>query len=121
LHPLKSNQRFFWQQWQVAPRQLSQKISLRAIIQRRFKISDDDRKNIDTAIEAVEESMKGDDKDQIEAAVQKLTEAAQVIYQQATAEAEAAQQAASGDGAASDDDVVDAEFEEVDQDEDNEK
>jgi molecular chaperone DnaK len=85
------------------------------------KISDDDRKNIDTAIEAVEESMKGDDKDQIEAAVQKLTEAAQVIYQQATAEAEAAQQAASGDGAASDDDVVDAEFEEVDQDEDNEK
>jgi len=79
------------------------------------KLGDDDRKNIESAIESVEEAMKSDDKDAIDAATTKLTEAAQVIYQQAAAEAEAA----GADGAepsaeAAADDVVDAEFEEVD-------
>jgi len=78
------------------------------------KIGDDDRKNIETAIEGVEEAMKEDDKDAIDAATTKLTEAAQVIYQQAQAEAEAgAADAGSAEAAA--DDVVDAEFEEVDE------
>jgi molecular chaperone DnaK len=80
------------------------------------KISDDDRKNIESAMESVEEAMKGDDKDAIEAAVQKLTEAAQVIYEQAAAEAQADQANSPGDGDAGGEDVVDAEFEEVDQD-----
>jgi len=79
------------------------------------KLGDDDRKNIESAIEGVEEAMKSDDKETIEAATTKLTEAAQVIYQQAAAEAEAAGAAGAEPSAeAAADDVVDAEFEEVD-------
>ena len=85
------------------------------------KLSDDDRKNIDAAIEGVEEAMKGDEKDAIEAAVQKLTEAAQVIYEQAAAEAQADQANSPGDGETDGEDVVDAEFEEVDPEEDADK
>jgi molecular chaperone DnaK len=80
------------------------------------KLGDDDRKKIESAIEEVEEAMKSDDKETIDAATTKLTEAAQVIYQQAAAEAEA--QAGAEDAGpsaeAATDDVVDAEFEEVD-------
>jgi len=79
------------------------------------KISEDERKNVESAIENVEEAMKGDDKDSIDSAVEKLSEAGQVIYQKA-AEQEQAQEEASADAAAGDDDVVDAEFEEVDED-----
>jgi len=82
------------------------------------KLSEDDRKPIEGAIEGVEEAMKGDDKETIESAVTKLAEAAQVIHQQAAEEA----QAESETGAApADDDVVDAEFEEVDENADEEK
>jgi len=82
------------------------------------KLSEDDRKNIETAIEGVESAMKLDDKEAIEAATAKLSEAAQVIYQQAAAQAQAgenpgAQESGSSAEAAADD-VVDAEFEEVD-------
>src|SRR5210317_875152 len=80
------------------------------------KLGEDDRKNIESAIESVEEAMKSDDKDAIDAATTKLTEAAQVIYQQAAAEAQAAgadTPESSAEAAA--DDVVDAEFEEVDE------
>jgi molecular chaperone DnaK len=59
--------------------------------------------------------MKGDDKDAIDSAVEKLSEAGQVIHQKA-AEQEQAQEQASPDAEAGDDDVVDAEFEEVDED-----
>jgi molecular chaperone DnaK len=79
------------------------------------KISEDERKNIESAIEGVEEAMKGDDKDAIDSAVGKLSEAGQVIYQKA-AEQEQAQEEAAADAGAGDDDVVDAEFEEVDED-----
>jgi molecular chaperone DnaK len=79
------------------------------------KISEDERKNVESAIENVEEAMKGDDKDAIESAVEKLSEAGQVIHQKA-AEQEQAQEQAPADAAAGDDDVVDAEFEEVDED-----
>ena len=82
------------------------------------KIGESDRKSIEEAIEGVEEAMKLDDKDAIEAATTKLTEAAQVIYQAAAAEAEAeaagAAQDAGPSAEAAADDVVDAEFEEVD-------
>lgn len=66
--------------------------------------------------------MKGDDKDAIEAATNKITEAtgpvAQKMYaaqeaQGAAAGAGAADAGASADAAADDADVVDAEFEEV--------
>ncbi|NNJ64040.1 MAG: molecular chaperone DnaK [Xanthomonadales bacterium] len=79
------------------------------------KISDDERKNIDSAIEAVEEAMKGDDKAAIDQAVEKLSEAGQVIYQKAAEQAQAEQdQASAGESEPASDDVVDAEFEEVD-------
>ena len=86
------------------------------------KLAEDDRKNIESAIEGVEEAMKSDDKDAIDAATTKLTEAAQVIYQQAAAEAEAAGAAGAEPSAeAAADDVVDAEFEEVDESKDEDK
>jgi molecular chaperone DnaK len=78
------------------------------------KLSDADKAKVEAAIDDVEKAIKGDDKEAIEAAVNKLAEAGQVIHAQA---AEAAQAAAgdqpSNEGKASDD-VVDAEFEEVD-------
>jgi molecular chaperone DnaK len=79
------------------------------------KVGNEDRANVESAIARVETAMKGDDKGVIDAAVQKLTEAAQVLYQQAAAEAQAAQEQGSGDDSGTDD-VVDAEFEEVDPD-----
>jgi molecular chaperone DnaK len=85
------------------------------------KLSDDERKGIESAIEEVEQAIKGDDKAAIEQAVEKLTQAGQVIYQKAAEQAQAEQAAGAGDAGpgentASDDDVVDAEFEEVDDD-----
>ncbi len=81
------------------------------------KIGNEDRAAIEAAIASVEDAMKADDKDAIDAAAAKLTEAAQVIYQQAAEEAQAGEQTAE----ASSDDVVDAEFEEVDETKDPEK
>ncbi len=78
------------------------------------KLGEDDRKSIESAIEGVEEAMKSDDKDAIEAASNKLTEAAQVIYQQAAADPQQGGEQPSAEAAS--DDVVDAEFEEVDED-----
>ena len=87
------------------------------------KIDDDTRKNIESAIEGVEAAMKEDDKDAIDTATTKLTEAAQVIYEQAAAEAQAQAGAEGAEGAAeaASDDVVDAEFEEVDENKDEDK
>jgi molecular chaperone DnaK len=76
------------------------------------KFSEEDRKPIESAIEGVEEAMKGDDKETIESAVTKLAEAAQVIHKQAAEDAQAEGESAA---APADDDVVDAEFEEVDE------
>ncbi|MFO7764727.1 MAG: Hsp70 family protein, partial [Wenzhouxiangellaceae bacterium] len=82
------------------------------------KIDDDTRQTVEKAIEKVEETLKGDDKDAIESAVNDLQQAATGLYQAAAQEdpaaaAEAADEAAkSAEG--SDEDVVDAEFTEVD-------
>ncbi len=76
------------------------------------------KKAIEEAIAAAEEAVKGDDKEAIEAAANKITEAtgpvAQKMYaaQASAAEGEAAGADAGQDQAAGDD-VVDAEFEEV--------
>jgi molecular chaperone DnaK len=78
------------------------------------KLSEDDRKPIESAIEAVEEAIKNDDKEAIEAAIAKLTEATQVIYQQAAEQAQAESEV-QADASSGNDDVVDAEFEEVDE------
>ncbi|PAU77710.1 molecular chaperone DnaK [Halovibrio salipaludis] len=82
--------------------------------------TEEEKTAIENAISELEEAMKGDDKEQIEAKTQALTEAssslAQKMYSQqgeeGAAEAEGSQDQGGGD------DAVDAEFEEVD---DNDK
>ena len=81
------------------------------------KLEDAEKTAIETAIKDLEESLKGDDKDDIEAKTKVLTDAsakmAERMYaDQAGGAAEGAQDAAAENTA--DDDVVDAEFEEVD-------
>ena len=83
------------------------------------KATDEEKANITAAIEALEEVLKGDDKDAIEAKTTALTEAISGVAEKMYAEAAAQQQA--GEGQADDaaqqggkaDDAVDAEFEEV--------
>ena len=84
------------------------------------KVSEDEKKAIEEAADALREAMKGDDKDAIEAKTQALAEASGKLAEKMYAEqaaGEGAEGAAGGEQAAggkADDDVVDAEFEEVD-------
>jgi len=79
------------------------------------KVDADEKATIEAAVEALREAVKGEDKDDIEAKTTALTEAAAKIAEQAYAEnAEAG--AATEETAEAADDVVDAEFEEVDDD-----
>jgi len=75
------------------------------------EVSDDEKSAIETAISELEESMKGEDKEVIDAKLQALTEKAQPLAEKSQAKASAAE----GDTESSDanDDVVDADFEEV--------
>jgi len=83
------------------------------------KASDEEKDAINNAITALEEALKSDDKDEIEAKTKDLTDAstnlAQKLYaEQAAAGAEAGSSEAAGDSAeAGADEAVDAEFEEV--------
>jgi molecular chaperone DnaK len=82
------------------------------------KLEAGEKESIESAIKALEEAMKGDDKDAIEAKTKALAEAsgkmAERLYAQKGAEG-GAEEAAQPQGGAekTDDDVVDAEFEEV--------
>lgn len=87
------------------------------------KMEDEEKKNINEAIEHLKEALKGNEKAEIEAKMSVLTEhsskLAERVYAQAgqQAEAEGQQQEAPKEdngGAAKDDTVVDADFEEVD-------
>jgi molecular chaperone DnaK len=91
------------------------------------KVDDAEKSSIEDAIKSLEEAMKGDDKDAIEAKTKALAEVsgkmAEKLYSQAGGADQAAAGAAAGAGAADSggsssgsDDVVDAEFEEVDDD-----
>jgi molecular chaperone DnaK len=89
------------------------------------KVSADEKRDIEAAIKALQEAVKGDDKAVIEAKTKVLTDLsgtlAQRVYQEkASAEAGAAPGAEASAGAgresATADDVVDAEFEEVKED-----
>ncbi len=85
------------------------------------KASEEEKTAIEAAIAEVEEAVKDDDKEAMEAAANKLSEASSALAQKLYAEqaAEEGQQAESPEGAAGDagaDDVVDAEFEEVKED-----
>ena len=83
------------------------------------KASDEEKDAINNAITALDEALKSDDKDEIEAKTKDLTDAstnlAQKLYaEQAAAGAEAGSAEAAGDSAeAGADEAVDAEFEEV--------
>jgi molecular chaperone DnaK len=85
------------------------------------KVTADERANIEKALEALKEAMKGNDKDLIEAKTKDLTDAsgkmAERLYsqqqQQGGAADQAGAQASQEQTAKKDDTVVDAEFEEV--------
>lgn len=80
------------------------------------KVDEDERQKVQGAIDALDEALKGDDSDAIEAKMNALSEAsgglAQKLYADAgAADGAAGAGAAAGDG--NDDNTVDAEFEEV--------
>lgn len=81
------------------------------------KASDEEKASIEKAVADLEEAIKGDDKDDIEAKTKALTEAsgplAQKMYAEQAQQQEAGEQGAGGESSSNDDDVVDAEFEEV--------
>ena len=78
------------------------------------KATDDEKSAIESAIADLEAVLKSDDKDEIEPKTQALTEASSSLAQKMYAEQAAQEQGAEGEQASSqDDDVVDAEFEEV--------
>ena len=78
-------------------------------------LSDDEKQAIEEAAKAVEEVMQGDDKEAIEAKTNELQTAVQVLAQKAAekAQAESADTDPASAETADNDDVVDAEFEEV--------
>ena len=86
------------------------------------KAIDEEKEAINTAIAELEEALKGDDKDAIEAKTTALTEASSALAQKMYAEQAAAGEAGgeAADDASGADDAVDAEFEEV-KDEDKDK
>ncbi len=83
------------------------------------KLSEDEKSKIEAALKELEESMKGDDTDAIKTKTQAVAEAshrlAEEMYKQASTEqGETAESETAGEGARSEDEnVVDAEFEEV--------
>ena len=79
------------------------------------KLGEDDRKNVENALEDLRKAKDGDDADTITekmAAVQTAShKLAEIIYQQAKAQQEAAPDAAAAEEAGGDEDVMDADFE----------
>ena len=86
------------------------------------KLDDEEKQKIESAKDELAEALKGDDKDDIEAKTQALAEASHKLAEQMYAQAQEGEGAeAAGEGEAAgkaDEDVVDAEFEEVKDDED---
>ena len=89
------------------------------------KVEEEEKASIESAIAALEEAVKGDDKDDIEAKTKALTDASANLAQRLYAEQQAqggapgagpdvTDAAADAGSSAQDDSVVDAEFEEVD-------
>lgn len=82
------------------------------------KVSESEKESIEASINELEEALTGSDKDDIEAKTQKLTEASSELAQKMYAEEEGQTEQAGGEEEAqSADDAVDAEFEEVKDDE----
>ena len=91
------------------------------------KATEEEKNAINEALAALEEVLKGDDKDAIEEKSKALSEASSGLVQKMYAEAQQQQAGASGaedaarqdarqEGASAGDDAVDAEFEEVKED-----
>jgi len=82
------------------------------------KVDEPTKTAVEAAATELEEALKGDDKADIDAKTQALVEVSQKVAEQAYAEAGAEGQADAGDAGTNDadDDIVDAEFEEVDDD-----
>lgn len=82
------------------------------------KVTDEEKQPVEAAIKELREVLDGDDKDAIEAKAQALSEASAKIMEKvyADAGAQAEPGAAEPDAQGGDEDVVDAEFEEVDDD-----
>ncbi len=84
------------------------------------KLTDEEKAPVEAAISELEEALKGDDKDEITAKTTALTEASAKIAEKLYAAADAgadATDAGTDSSSKQDDDVVDAEFEEVKDDE----
>ena len=77
------------------------------------KATEEEKAAIEKAIKEVEEAVKGDDKDKIDEAVKALSEASGGLAQKMYAEQAAEAQNNSNDEAPQNDDAMDAEFEEV--------
>ena len=77
------------------------------------KATEEEKASIEKAIKEVEEAVKGDDKDKIDEAVKALSEASGGLAQKMYAEQAAEAQNSSNDEAPQNDDAMDAEFEEV--------
>ncbi|WP_309086300.1 molecular chaperone DnaK [Chelativorans sp.] len=84
------------------------------------KVSEDDRKAIENAMAELRTAAEGEDADAIRAKTTALAEASmklgQAVYEASQAENAAGGSENSGSGAKSNDDVVDADFEEIDED-----
>ena len=87
------------------------------------KVTAEERSNVEAAIGELKEALKGDDKDTIETKVKTLSEASVGIAQKAFEEAQAAAntESKSDDSQSTDENVVDAEYEEVDNDKEKDK
>ena len=87
------------------------------------KVGDADKEAVESAATALDEALKSEDKAEIEAKMQALTEASAQFAQKAYADASAAGSGDDGgaDGKAADGDAVDAEFEEVKDDDKKDK
>ncbi|MGK0438787.1 MAG: molecular chaperone DnaK, partial [Paracoccaceae bacterium] len=77
------------------------------------KLDETEKSNIEAAIAEVEEAVKGDDVEVINAKVETLMQASHKLAEQMYAGAEGAEGSAAQEEAPQDDNVVDAEFEEV--------
>src|SRR6056297_1915363 len=76
-------------------------------------LTDEDKKPVEDAIAELREAMKGDDKAEIDAKIEALSQASATVMQKAQGAGEGGASEAGGEQAKQDDDVVDAEFEEV--------
>ena len=83
------------------------------------KVDDDTKNAVETAATELEEALKGDDKAEIDAKTEALSQVSQKVAEQAYAESNEAPPSEDGKSdsdSGGDDDIVDAEFEEVDDD-----